>query len=401
MPVIPPASTATLETVASGVPDSTGPAKCRLHKAPQSSTVVWDNETEKASNEGSEIERSGKRQHSDQGQNNLHEHTSPPAAPAAGDSLSDFQPSPPVTPLPAPPVEQKPFLSETEIQAKDNFLARLQAKAAKAVTPAPNLPPQTSPADTAQYTPCPANGFPLVHGWNSTHPFDNIDYTQIVDWLQLPGPRIFVQPLGHGYYPPAVVQEIVGLLKTTIEDILGCAGVKITAPIAAAIPNSPDHAPYTYLVRNISEDVAAKLIEQGCWVSKKIGFLVYTAQTSLPTYVGGIQGFSASDEEDIATIRSLVQRGFSGPEIAPIIAEISAEGDLRHLPEEECITKILDTLGVQMVNIHAPGGSLRPIANLYINCSFDNDEGWTRLVNAIAKLEYRNSLIGTGVYHPG
>jgi hypothetical protein len=133
-------------------------------------------------------------------------------------------------------------------------------------------------------------------------------------------------------------------------------------------------------------------------VSERIGFLVYTAQTSLPTYVGGIQGFSASDEEDIATIRSLVQQGFSGPEIAPIIAEISAEGDLRHLPEEERITKILDTLRVQMVNICAPGGSLHPIANLYINCSFDNDEGWTRLV---AKLEYCNSLIGTGVYHPG
>ena len=165
------------------------------------------------------------------------------------DSQSSYTPSPAASPTnnnPSPhPDPTMP--SAEEKKAVGTFLAHLKAKA-KAKGQSLNFKPPTISAATVQYTLKPEGGFPAVYGHNATHTFDNIDLVQITDWMNLPGPCVFVQPLAHGFYPPPIAQEIVGALQSTVKDIFACENVKVTAPMASSAPTNIDHVPFTYMI---------------------------------------------------------------------------------------------------------------------------------------------------------
>lgn len=288
------------------------------------------------------------------------------------------------------------MLSREEVKAADAFLARLKAKAEAAVSL-----PQT-PNANAKYTPRPEKGFPTVYGRNSTHAFDNTDIVQLTDWSNLSEPRIFVQPLLHGYYPPNITAEIASNLKATIEDLFDCVGVKVTAPIPVSKPANLDQPPYTYLVYNITSTIALELTKQHCWATKRIGFLVYPAETIMPTYLGALEGFNAHDEADMATLHKLIAETFYSTEIGLIIAQISAsDPQLAKMVDADRAREVIQTLEVRGIKIKSKGGLERPVVNLYIRCPFGKDSDWTRLVEAVANAEYRHSLIGTGTYSRG
>jgi hypothetical protein len=245
-------------------------------------------------------------------------------------------------------------------QATNAFLARLQAKAAKVAEPV--LEPQllAMSTNTIMYTPRPVAGFPPVYGWNSTFHFDNISYQQIVDWLNLPGPNVFVQPLAHGYYPPPIAQEIVGVLTGAIGDILRCANIKITAPIASLVPTALDHPPYTYLVRNISAEDVAKLVQQHCWATSQIGFIVHTAEAIAPSYLGAIQGLNIT-EDDTVDLHGLVSWTFYDSDVTSIITETAADaGAETDFDPVERAQEIISTLRIAIIHICSPGGISLP-----------------------------------------
>jgi hypothetical protein len=235
------------------------------------------------------------------------------------ETLSTYTLSPTQTPPPDDSKKESSLvLSQEEAKATNAFLARLKAKAEAAASP-----PQIANAN-AKYTPYPEKGFPTVYGRNSTHAFDNMDIVQLTDWTGHSGPRVFVQPLMHGYYTPAITAEIVSNLKATIEDLFGCVGVKVTAPMPVSKPAKLDQPPYTYLVYNITTAIAFELVKQQCWATKRIGFLVYSAETIMPTYLGALEGFNAHDEADMSSLHQLIADTFYLSEIGPIIAQISA-----------------------------------------------------------------------------
>jgi hypothetical protein len=319
------------------------------------------------------------------------------------ESLSNYTLSRPSSPINTETIPKSDVVmpSAEDKKATDAFLARLKAKVeATDKSHVPTTP--IMPTATIQYTPKPEGGFPVVYGRNSTHAFDNIDLVQITDWMNLPGPRVFIQPLSHGFYPPAIAQEIVGVLQSTVKDIFACEKVKVTAPMASSAPTNVDHAPYTYLMRNIPAEVATTLINQQCWATEKIGFMVYTAEAIMPQYLGAVEGLNATDDEDVGVIRDLIARTLYDSEVGPIIAEISEhDPSLAYLEAPERAATVMKTLRIRMINIRAQGGTLRPIANIYINCPFESDTDWTRLVEAVAQTKFKHSLLGTGTIHRG
>jgi hypothetical protein len=242
----------------------------------------------------------------------------------------------------------------------------LQAKAVKVTEFSLELQLPVTSINTAMYTTCPTDGFPPIYGRNSTFHFNNISYQQIVDWLKLLGPNVFVQPLAHGYYPPPIAQEIVGVLKDVIGNILGCTNIKITAPIAWSVLTALDHGLCTYLVRNISTDDVAKLVQQHCWATNQIGFIVYTAEAIVPSYLGTIQGLNMTDD-DTSDLHGLVSQTFCDSEVASIIAEtVMATGAEIDLDPIERAREIISTLRVAIICICSQGGRSSLIANLYI-----------------------------------
>jgi hypothetical protein len=189
----------------------------------------------------------------------------------------------------------------------------------------------------------------------------------MVDWLKLPDPWVFVQPLSHGYYPPGIAQEIAGVLRDVIGEILGGVSVKITAPIATVVPSSLDRPPYIYLVRNLSTNNVAKLVKQRCWSTTRIGFLVYIAETIIPSYMGAIQGFNMSDDEDVSNVRNLVLWTYRDFKVLTIIDEtVSSCPTVSSFAPIISADEILYSLKISMIHIRSQGGTLRPIANLYL-----------------------------------
>jgi hypothetical protein len=319
-------------------------------------------------------------------------------------SLEDYNLSPPHSP-PRDDSISRPAaadnLTEAEVKVTSDLLARLQAKD-KVTKQPPAFQPSSSATAAAKFTPVPDDGFPVVHGRNATHVFDNIALEQLTDWLTTTGPCIFVQPLSHGYYPPALAQEITGTLKSVIEDIFSCEGVKVTAPIPVTVPNSADYAPYTYFVRNLPDTVATELTKHRCWVTERIGFLAYTADAVSPSYLGAIDGFNATDDDDVTAIRDLIHSTFYQTDVGLILAEISeSHPDFNALDPPSRASKILSTLEVRIIKLSAQGGVLRTLANMYIKCPFEKDEDWSRLVEAVAKTEFRHSFLGSGTVRRG
>jgi hypothetical protein len=54
-----------------------------------------------------------------------------------------------------------------------------------------------------------------------------------------------------------------------------------------------------------------------------------------------------------------------------------------------------------MIGIRALQGTLHPIANVYIDCPFESDIDWNRLLNAVAKMNFKHSLLEIGTIHHG
>lgn len=327
--------------------------------------------------------------------------TNPPQDPTTR-SLDNYEVSPPPEP-PIPPTANNNNTSENarSADATNTLLARIQANAAKAKDqPSQPTPTLVSPANPA-YTPHPDNGFPVVHGRNSTFIFDNMDYDQQVAWLTLPDPHVFIQPLHHGYYPPEIAQEIVGLIKETIETIFDCPAVKVTAPIATSPPHSLDRAPFTYLIRNIPSSVVDSLLKQRCWATQKIAFIVHSPDPQVPSYLGGIQGLNV-DTDDLPNIPQLVTAAFSQEHIHTILAEISESNPtLSGFSPEERAKQVIQTLQIDLLHIRSSGGPLRPIVNLYMTSPSDKDDDWSRLLQAVASMTYKHAFMGSGTYYPG
>jgi hypothetical protein len=305
---------------------------------------------------------------------------------------------------PSPPPESNgtPVSLPLDIESTNTFIARLEAKAVKAARPRPAPMPAPMSDNKALFTPHPDKGFPPVQGWNSTFPFDNINYQQLVNWLKLPGPCVFFQPLTHEYYPSHIAQEIVGTLREVIGDILGHTNAKITAPITAATPANLDHTPHTYLMRNISADDVTKLVLHQCWATSKIGFLVHTAEALMPSYLGAVQGFNMSDGDDTSALFNLVRWTFHEIKISTIIADASKSAvtgaDVDPMKKAH---DVIDTLNICIIHIWSQDGSLHPIVNLYLRWPFDDDEAWSQLAAVVARTSYQDSLLGSGSYYAG
>jgi len=103
------------------------------------------------------------------------------------------------------------------------------------------------------------------------------------------------------------------------------------------------------------------------------------------TYLGAIEGLNATDDDDVEEIRELIVQTLLQGEVGTTIAEISTcNPDLANLEVPERSIELLAP-SINMIGIRASQGTLRPIANVYLNCPFESDMDWNRLLNAVAK----------------
>jgi hypothetical protein len=327
-------------------------------------------------------------------------------------SLSDFSPLPgdespsPIAKTPNCNTERPPNEVAAEAAATKAVIQRLADQKAKKAMKAELVttpgPLTTSPPTAAAYTPTPDNGFPTIHARTSTHVFENIAEHQQLDWLNLTSTRLFIQPLMHGYYPADIAQEIASRLKEAIENMLDIPNVKVAPPIADVTPPAADRAPFTYLVHNISTSTYSRLLEQHIWISPKIGFVVYSSKTTMPSYLGALKGINITDNQDVAMFRDFVIEIFWRGEVAQLLAEMSGRGS--NFPEmdvESRVTTILKTFTIRPIEVKTKGSGTVTWINLYLDCPTESDDDWGLLVDAVSETKFEHSLLGAGLYDRG
>jgi hypothetical protein len=122
----------------------------------------------------------------------------------------------------------------------------------------------------------------------------------------------------------------------------------------------------------------------------------------MPTYLGAIEGFNATDEEEEIMIRELIAQTLCQSDAGTMIAEITRDNlALTGLEDMVRVKRVVETLRTRTVEVKSQGGSFRSIINMYINCPFEKDEDWNRLVTAVASTEFKHSLLGRGTIHRG
>lgn len=122
----------------------------------------------------------------------------------------------------------------------------------------------------------------------------------------------------------------------------------------------------------------------------------------MPTYLGAIEGFNAMDEEEEIMICELIAQTLCQSDAGTMIAEITRDNlALTGLEDMARVKRVVETLRTRTVEVKSQGGSFRSIINMYINCPFEKDEDWNRLVMAVANTEFKHSLLGRGTIHRG
>jgi hypothetical protein len=114
---------------------------------------------------------------------------------------------------------------------------------------------------------------------------------------------------------------------------------------------------------NISTDDVAKLVQQHCWATNQIGFVVYTAEAIVPSYLGTIQLNITND--DTSDLHRLVSQMFCDSEVASIIAKtiMATSAEMGLYPVERA-WEIISTLRVAIMHICSQGGRPHSIANI-------------------------------------
>ncbi|KIM71722.1 hypothetical protein PILCRDRAFT_750177 [Piloderma croceum F 1598] len=327
-------------------------------------------------------------------------------------SLSDFSPSPaaespsPAAKTPKRTTENPPDEVAAEAAATKAVIQRLLDQKAKKATKAELItnpgPLTTSPPTAATYTPTPEDGFLPIHPRTSTHVFENIAENQQLDWLNLTSTRLFIQPLMHGYYPADIAQEIASRLKEAIENMLDIPNVKVAPPIADVTPPAADCAPFTYLVHNISTNTYNRLLEQHIWISPKIGFVVYSSKTTMPSYLGALKGINITDNQDVTMFRDFVLDIFWRGEVAQLLAEMSERDSIfPEMDAESRVANILKTFTVRPIEVKTKGSGTVTWINLYLDFPTESDDDWSLLVDAVLKTKLEHSLLGAGIYDRG
>ena len=93
---------------------------------------------------------------------------------------------------------------------------------------------------------------------------------------------------------------------------------------------------------------------------------------------------------------------FTISDVTSIIAETAMpSGAKTDIDPVESAQEIISMLRITIIHICLPGGIPCPITNLYIQWPFENDEAWSKLTMAVAKTNYQDSLLSSGLYHLG
>lgn len=226
--------------------------------------------------------------------------------------------------------------------------------------------------------------FPPINYAHPTTVFDHLDLNLVGDWDNLPNGKILAQPLGPDARSIEKHPHLKSLLFAAIVEITNSHDVSVSAPRAKA---NSYRSPFSFLIYNITEMQARKLLERRIWSSPTITFSTSTFNPGCPDYMFSIKNLTTMDDK---IVLNMVKEVWLDQSTATFLLNV-CENIPEHLKEQanHTLQRLLYSIKVSRLDIKLRGNAIAPVFNIYANGSLiPDDNTWSRIRAFLASRTY-------------
>lgn len=308
------------------------------------------------------------------------------------------------------------------VSVEDNYLVNLAAennrrRQREAAATAPPPPPVVDEPGTVRMVERPDAGWPQIHGTGPGYLWDNLAPEQMRNWLADRKPNVLVQVHGQNSWDANAGQmadDIAGIIKEiySIESISVAPGNEILMENGDSGNKNKHDPPHTYLVQDISQALAERLINTTCIATPTLQLMFYPMRFIGPnTYIGSISGFVATNLVHITEARKsqlcddirLVLYKQAQKELMDYICRNIPDSDYSDVamnPDGE-VRKLLGNLGIKIVNTMQTGKRKAATVNMYLELDQHDPKYRDAILEALERISFRTDHFGAGIYHAG
>lgn len=276
----------------------------------------------------------------------------------------------------------------TDIALEDLPLTLNQANiGAHNVTEAP-----TNELISAPFTPTPKGGWKRVKDGKPRRLLENMSSSQIEEWLKTLGFNVLIQVFGTNACNKDT-PETVAKLKAALTATLGIVDPQISTPTPPL--DDSRYKPRAFLLRNLSEPIQKRMIEQYVWSTSTIAFFVYPLTFKFPTFIGTYQGFTTSDPYEV---KAVFLKHLKTDRVTAMIDHYrSTHHKLSGILLSAARDAILRTVEVKVYHITEPEAHYTiPVANLYIGSPTNDIFKWLEWQAFLRNITFSSNLQGNG-----
>ncbi|KAH9923247.1 uncharacterized protein B0H18DRAFT_1120513 [Fomitopsis serialis] len=243
------------------------------------------------------------------------------------------------------------------------------------LAPAPGAPPPRTMTRT------PPGGWIPIQGDDLDWAYQNILQSQIEEWDREEGESLFIHFPGQGSEDKGHHGRL-----TTAETIftvhLRAPNARITQPIPAIKPTTPNSKPTFYRVSDLTPQQRAEFIRRP-FVSTVDGTIgVFSTSREPPTFIGGWwqpERLGKTDEEIVlGFLKGLTSKEIYDLVRSLIAVDIGTGGRWRHLTVEEAHRLVLKSVRVRQIRVREgrDDSDEAPVVLLYIESPTSDANGW-------------------------
>ncbi|KAK7013886.1 hypothetical protein R3P38DRAFT_2788147 [Favolaschia claudopus] len=167
-------------------------------------------------------------------------------------------------------------------------------------------------AVTSSFMPVPANGFPVIHGWDKLRVFEGVHPDQVTQW-KTGIDKLFIYEHGGEHFNAEVSK--ISVFKKYIERIIGIAQPNMRIGPAQPAPNVSRRYPFIYLVRGLTDNQIQQVCARTAWITPEVVFHPLPFAPPESTLLGTVRGLTAdATEEDASEVLKEVFRSLSANE---------------------------------------------------------------------------------------
>lgn len=241
-----------------------------------------------------------------------------------------------------------------------------------------------------RYSPGP---MPLIQDATPTSIFDNIHISTIKEWEACPGGKLIAIPFDPNARYPESHEFIKARILTAAAEIISAQEISVVAPKPSEEAEKKNWTPTSFLIYNISDEHTHTLLERKVWSSKAITFRVAPFETTCPTFLFTIRGFTTTAMNDVF---EMVRRVWDSQTTKNFVSELLLDSPARERGKIGLeIEHLLTSMSLLRLDIKETGSTLHPRFNIYADCaSFSDNKVWTKLRAFLFTTVYISAIQG-------